>query len=276
MIRASRAGTTIKHILLLAAVVVMLVPFYWVLVGSLKTQNEFVSNPGAWFPENWLNFGNYVRLFEEKSFGTYLQNSLIVSVVVVISNIIFASMAGYALAKFRFRGQKIVLGAVVAAMTIPYVALFVPQFVIIVQAQLTNTLFAIMLPVMVLPISVFIIRQYGSSVPDELIEAARVDGASEYRIFAQIFMPLIQPALATAALFSFLFSWNSFLWPLIVAQSESTYTLPIGLVIASQLGNTSDFGLLLAGSMVIMAPIVILFLFLQRYFVQGLATVGLK
>jgi multiple sugar transport system permease protein len=103
-----------------------------------------------------------------------------------------------------------------------------------------------------------------------------MDGASESRIFAQIFMPLIQPALATAALFSFLFSWNSFLWPLIVAQSESTYTLPIGLQVASQLGNTSDFGLLMAGSMVIMAPIVTLFLFLQRYFVQGLATVGLK
>lgn len=235
-----------------------------------------MANPGAWVPNNWLNFENYIRLFEEKRFGTYLQNSLIVSSVVVITNLIFASMAGYALAKFKFRGQKVVLGAVVAAMTIPYVALFVPQFVIIVQARLVDTLFAIMLPVMVLPISVFIIRQYGASVPNELLEAARVDGASEYRIFAQIFMPLIQPALATAALFSFLFSWNSFLWPLIVAQSESTYTLPIGLQIASQLGNTSDFGLLLAGSMVIMAPIVVLFLFLQRYFVQGLATVGLK
>lgn len=265
-----------KYFLLFAAVIVMLLPFFWVLAGSLKTQNEFFANPGAWFPESWLNFDNYVRLFEEKNFGAYLQNSLIVSSVVVITNLIFASMAGYALAKFKFRGQKVVLGAVVAAMTIPYVALFVPQFVIIVQAQLVNTLFAIMLPVMVLPISVFIIRQYGASVPNELLEAARVDGASEFRIFAQIFMPLIQPALATAALFSFLFSWNSFLWPLIVAQSESTFTLPIGLVIASQLGSTTDFGLLLAGSMVIMAPIVLLFLFLQRYFVQGLATVGLK
>lgn len=276
MRKARPVTNSIKYVLLFAAVIVMLLPFFWVLAGSLKAQSEFFSNPGAWLPENWLNFDNYVRLFQEKNFGTYLQNSLIVSTVVVITNIVFASMAGYALAKFKFRGQKIVLGAVVAAMTIPYVALFVPQFVIIVQAQLVNTLFAIMLPVMVLPISVFIIRQYGASVPDELLEAARMDGASESRIFAQIFMPLIQPALATAALFSFLFSWNSFLWPLIVAQSESTYTLPIGLQVASQLGNTSDFGLLMAGSMVIMAPIVTLFLFLQRYFVQGLATVGLK
>lgn len=276
MMKSSPVASVLKHVLLFAAVFVMLLPFFWVIVGSLKTQNEFLANPGAWFPENWLYFENYVRLFEQKSFGTYLQNSLIVSSVVVLTNLVFASMAGYALAKFKFRGQKVVLGAVVAAMTIPYVALFVPQFVIIVQAQLVNTLFAIMLPVMVLPISVFIIRQYGASVPDELLEAARMDGAGESRIFAQIFMPLIQPALATAALFSFLFSWNSFLWPLIVAQSEATYTLPIGLVVASQLGNTSDFGLLMAGSMVVMAPIVTLFLFLQRYFVQGLATVGLK
>lgn len=132
------------------------------------------------------------------------------------------------------------------------------------------------LPILVLLISVFFIRQYGRSVPTELLEAARVDGAGEFRILAQIFLPLVRQALATAALFSFMGSWNSYLWPLIISQSQSTFTLPIGLAVTSQVANAAAYVLLLAGSTVVLAPVALLFVLLQRYFVQGLATVGLK
>lgn len=257
-------------------VLVMLIPFVWVFSGSFKTQGEFIANPGAWFPESFANFDNYIVLFTEKGFATYLRNSLIVSGVTVTANLLFGSMAGYALAKFDFRGRKAVFVMVIASMTIPYVAIFVPQFLIIVQMRLVDTLIAIILPIIVLPLSVFIMRQFAHSIPDELLEAARVDGAGEFRIFGRIFLPLVKPALATTAIITFLFSWNVFLWPLIVAQSQNTYTLPVGLAIASQASNTTAYGILLAGAVVVMLPVLILFLFLQKYFIQGLASVGLK
>lgn len=264
------------YALLIAVVAMLMIPFAWVFFGSFKTQNEFIANPGAWLPESFAYVQNYVVLFTEKGFGTYLVNSLIVSGVVVLANILFSAMAGYALAKLPFRGSKIVFACVIGAMTVPYVALFVPQFLIVAQMGLVNTLIAIILPMLVMPIAVFIMRQFAHSIPDELLEAARMDGAGEFRIFGRVFLPLVGPAIATVAILTFLFSWNSFLWPLIVAQSQSTYTLPVGLAVASQAANTTAFGILLAGAMFVLTPLLILFLFLQRYFIQGVATAGLK
>lgn len=253
----------------------MLLPFVWVIFGSFKTQAEFISNPGAWFPEN-PTISNYVDLFGDRGFGPYMINSAIVSIVAVSGNLLFSSMAGYALAKLRFRGRNFVFPLVMMAMIVPYVALFVPQFVVIAQLGLVNTLIGIILPVMIMPLCVFIMRQFAYSVPLELLEAARIDGASEWRIFAQVFLPLSGPALATVGILSFLSSWNNFLWPLVVAQSQSTYTAPVGLSVASQAANTTAFGILLAGAMVVLLPILVLFLFLQKYFIQGVATAGLK
>jgi len=187
-----------------------------------------------------------------------------------------SAMAGYSLAKLEFRGRNIVFVCVIAAMAIPYVAVFVPQFLIVVQLGLVNTLVGIALPLLVQPLCVFVMRQFAYSVPTELIEAARVDGAGEYRIFFRVFLPLAGPALATIGILSFLATWNSFLWPLIVAQSQDTYTLPVGLASASQASNTTDYGVLLAGSMFVLLPVLVLFIFLQRYFIQGVATAGLK
>lgn len=276
MNRRSPVVAGFVHVLLAVAVVVTLIPFVWVFFGAFKTQTEIISQPGALFPQSMLNFENFVRLFTEKRFGTYMTNSIIVSVATVLANILFSSMAGYALAKLRFRGNKLVFAAVLASMMIPYVALFVPQFIIIVQAGLVNTLTGIVLPLLVMPIAVFIMRQFSDSVPDELIEAARIDGAGEFRIFFQIFLPLLGPAVATVSIITFLNSWNYFLWPLVVAQSQDAYTLPVGLAVASQASNTTDYGILLAGAIVVLLPVLVLFLFLQRYFVQGIAMSGLK
>jgi len=254
----------------------MLLPFAWVVFGAFKTQGEFTSNPGGWLPESFANLENFIVLFAEEGFGPYLVNSIVVSAATVLANVLFCSMAGYALAKLPFRGRGLLMGCVLVAMTVPYVALFVPQFLIIVQLGLVNTLAGIVAPMLVMPIGVFIMRQFALSVPDELLEAARIDGAGELGIFLRVFLPLLGPAIATVSIFTFLASWNSFLWPLVVAQTEEVFTLPVGLATASQASNTTAYGLLLAGAIVVLLPVLILFLFLQRYFIQGIATTGLK
>jgi multiple sugar transport system permease protein len=269
-------ATPLLYALLTAVAVVTLIPFVWVMFGAFKSQAEIMSAPGAWLPKNFGNFDNFIELFEHRQFGTFMRNSFIVSVFTVVANVLFSSMAGYALAKLPFKGRRLVFASVLMAMMIPYVALFVPQFFVIVQMGLVNTLTAMVLPIAVMPIAVFIMRQFADSIPDDLLEAARLDGAGEFRIFFGIFLPLLGPAVATVAIITFLNSWNYFLWPLIVAQSEETYTLPVGLSIASQAANSTDYGLLLAGAVVVLLPVLLLFLFLQKYFVRGIAVTGLK
>lgn len=268
--------TALLYAALTLVAAIVLLPFVWVLFGAFKTQGEIMAAPGAWLPQDFSNFANFAELFERRQFGTYMGNSLIVSAFTVASNVLFSSLAGYALAKLPFKGSKLVFGCILAAMMIPYIALFVPQFFIIVQFGLVNTLLGIVLPIAVMPIAVFIMRQFADSVPDELLEAARLDGAGEFRIFFGIFLPLVGPAVATVAIITFLNSWNYFLWPLIVAQDQGTYTLPVGLAVASQAARSIDYGLLLAGAIVVLLPVLILFLFLQKYFVRGVAVTGLK
>lgn len=269
-------ATPLLYALLTVVAVITLIPFVWVMFGAFKSQAEIMSAPGAWLPRNFGNFDNFIELFEHRQFGTFMRNSFIVSVFTVVANVLFSSMAGYALAKLPFKGRRLVFASVLMAMMIPYVALFVPQFFVIVQLGLVNTLTAMVLPIAVMPIAVFIMRQFADSIPDDLLEAARLDGAGEFRIFFGIFLPLLGPAVATVAIITFLNSWNYFLWPLIVAQSEETYTLPVGLSIASQAANSTDYGLLLAGAVVVLLPVLLLFLFLQKHFVRGIAVTGLK
>ncbi|MCZ4515229.1 MULTISPECIES: carbohydrate ABC transporter permease [Streptomyces] len=261
--------------LVLCALLTML-PFVWVISGSLRSLDEIRSDPGAWLPQH-LTFDNFERLFTTEGFGRFLVNSVVVAVMVVAGNIVAASAAGYALAKLDFAGRRIAFAAVMGAMMMPLTSVFVTQFVITVDLGLADTLTGVALPSVALPLSVFIMRQYAMSIPDELLEAARIDGAGEFRIFFGIFLPLAGPAVATITIMSFLSSWNNFLWPLIVAQSMSSYTLPVGLAATSQAAaHVTDYGLLLAGAIVVMLPVLVLFLFLQRYFVQGVAGTGMR
>ncbi len=268
--------TMLLYGVLTLSAALLLLPFVWVLFGAFKSQAEIMAAPGAWLPKSFGNVGNFTELFAHRQFGTYMSNSLVVSAATVVSNVLFSSLAGYALAKLPFRGRSLVLGCILAGMMIPYIALFVPAFFIIVQFGLVNTLAGIILPMAVMPIAVFIMRQFAQSVPDELLEAARLDGAGEFRIFFSIFLPLVGPAIATIAIMTFLNSWNYFLWPLIVAQDQAKYTLPVGLAVASQAARSTDYGLLLSGAVVVLLPVLVLFLFLQRYFVRGVAVTGLK
>ncbi|KUN78543.1 carbohydrate ABC transporter permease [Streptomyces griseoruber] len=273
--RRSVARPLLYGALVLCALLTML-PFVWVGSGSLRSLDEIRSDPGAWLPHH-VTLDNFVRLFQTEGFGRFLVNSIVVAIIVVAGNIMAASAAGYALAKLDFAGKRIAFGAVMAAMMVPFTTVFVTQFVITVDLGLADTLTGIALPGMALPLSVFIMRQYGMSIPDELLEAARIDGAGEFRIFFRIFLPMAGPAVATITIMSFLFSWNNFIWPLIVAQSTSSYTLPVGLAATSQAAaHVTDYGLMLAGAIVVMLPVLLLFLLLQRYFVQGIAGTGMR
>lgn len=271
-----RIGRPLLYTPVIVAALATLLPFVWVASGSLRSLREIRQVPGAWFPAE-PTLDNFARLFTEVGFGSYMINSIVVAVIVVVGNVVAGTAAGYALAKFDFPGKRIAFGAVLAALMIPATAVFVPQFVITVNLGLVDTLAGIALPSVALPISIFIMRQYASSVPDELIEAARLDGAGEFRIFARIFLPLAGPAVATITIMSFLTSWNNFIWPLVVAQSSETYTLPVALAATSRASaHVLDYGLVLAGAFVIMLPVLVLFLLLQRHFVQGIAAAGLK
>ncbi|SHF49348.1 multiple sugar transport system permease protein [Kaistia soli DSM 19436] len=276
MSEGTSRGTVALYATLTLVAGLMLLPFAWVFFGAFKSQAEILAAPGAWLPRSFTDFSNFVELFARRQFGTYLGNSLVVSGLTVVSNVFFSSLAGYALAKIPFRGSRFVFGCIIAAMMIPYIALFVPSFFIIVQMGLLNTLTGIFLPIAVMPIGVFIMRQFALSVPNELLEAARLDGAGEFRIFFSIFLPLVGPAIATVAIITFLNSWNYFLWPLIVAQNQDTFTLPVGLAVASQGAKSTEYGLLLSGAIIVLLPVLILFVFLQRYFVRGIAATGLK
>jgi multiple sugar transport system permease protein len=263
------------YLLLTVAVVAVAAPFVWMVLGSLKPTSELRQMPPTWWPQN-PSLDNFTQLFSQLSFGRYFFNSTVVALVVTVGNMLFCSMLGYALAMLNFRGKNLVFVGVLAMLMIPGVVTFVPQFVLVANAGLVDTLPGLFLPFLAAPFGVFLMRQYILGLPRDLLDAARVDGAGELRIFARIILPLCGPALATLGILTFLGSWNNFLWPLVVAQSEDKYTLPVALALYSTGQNSTNYGLLLAGATVVIIPILIVFLIFQKRFIEGIATTGLK
>ena len=274
--RRDRAGgSPWVYLTLCAGLVVVLGPFVWMLLGSLKPESELRQVPPTWWPEE-LTTANYVELFGRLDFPTYFLNSVVVAVAITLGNLAFCSMLAYALAKLEFRGRRALFGLVIVMLMVPGMATFVPLFVLVSNIGLVNSFPGLILPFVAGPFGVFLMRQFMLSIPDELIDAARVDGAGEARIFARVVMPLCGPALATLGILTFLSSWNNFLWPLVVAQTEDKYTLPVALALVSVGQHNTRYGLLLAGAVVVVVPIILVFLALQRYVVQGLAMTGIK
>jgi multiple sugar transport system permease protein len=270
-----RRRATWVYVVLAVGVLATLTPFIWMLLGSFKPEAELQRVPPTWWPEA-PSLDNYRELFDRLDFPQFFANSALVAVAVTAGNLLFCSMVGYALAKLDFAGKRLLFGLVLGMLMVPGVVTFVPLFVLVSNLGLVNTYPGLILPFLVTPLGVFLMRQFMSGLPDELIEAARIDGAGEWKIFARVIMPLCGPALATLGILTFLSSWNSFLWPLVVAQSEDKYTLPVALALYSVGQNATRYGLLLAGSVVVILPVVVLFVALQRHFVQGIATTGIK
>ncbi|WP_045556169.1 carbohydrate ABC transporter permease [Streptomyces sp. FxanaA7] len=260
---------------LAGALLLMVAPFLWMLSGSFKPEADIRRVPPVLIPTA-PTMANYGELFSTLDFTSMFANSVIVALAVTAGNLIFCSMLGYALAKLEFRGKRAVFLLVMGTLMIPGLVTFVPLYVLVSNMQLTGSLLGLILPFLAGPFGVFLMRQFISTLPDELIDAARVDGCRELAIFWKIVLPLTKPALATLGIITFLGSWNNFLWPLVVAQNESQYTLPVGLALASSGQSFTVFGILLAGAVVVLLPVMLVFLVFQRQFVAGIATTGLK
>lgn len=263
------------YLVLSVGLVLTVGPFLWMLLSSFKPESEIRRSPPTLIPETWTT-ENYTDLFRRLDFPTFFGNSVLVAVLVTVGNLLFCSMVGYALAKLDFPGRNVLFALVVGTLMVPGMVVFIPQFVLVANLGLVDTYAGLVLPFLITPFGIFLMRQFIGGLPDELIDAARVDGAGELRIFARIVLPLCGPALATLAILTFLSSWNNFLWPLVVAQSEDRYTLPIALALYATGQNQTEFGLLLAGAVVVVLPVVVLFVVLQKHFTQGIATTGIK
>ncbi len=263
------------YLIAVLGMVAVAAPFAWMVLGSFKTQGELLRVPPTWWPAQPTT-QNYDDLFSKANFPRYFLNSTIVALVVTAGNLTFCSMIGYALAKLRFKGRNAVFLLVMATLMIPGMVTFVPLFVLVTNAGLANSYPGLILPFLVSPFGVFLMRQFFSSLPDDLMDAGRVDGSGELGIFARIMLPLTRPALATLGILTFLGSWNNFLWPLVIAQTEDKYTLPVALALYSTGQNAQNFGLLMAGAVVVVLPVLVMFLAFQRHVTKGIAITGLK
>lgn len=272
--RRGRGGWLI-YVPLVIGLILVVGPFLWMLLGSFKTTGELRQVPPTWIPEN-PTLANYEDLFSRLNFLGYFFNSTVVAIAVTVGNVIFGSMLGYALAKLNFRGKRVLFAVVLGTLMVPAVVTFMPLFVLVANMGLVNTHAGLILPFLAGAFGVFLMRQFISGIPNELLDAARVDGAGEHYIFWRIIMPLSGPAIATLAILTFLASWNSFLWPLVVATSDRMYTLPVAIALFATGQQETNVALLMAGSVVVIVPVLIVFILLQRYFTAGIAMTGIK
>lgn len=261
--------------LLLAVLSLMWIfPVIWIILSAFKTNTDLYAFPPKFWPEP-VTFEHFAQAFEKGNFGIYFLNSAIVTVSSTLLLLFINSMAGFALAKYRFKGDTILLVGFISTLMIPLEVIMIPIFKVISFLGLYNNLLSIIIPPAATPTGVFLLRQYLLSVPDELLEAARMDGASEWRIYSRIIVPLCKPILAVLAIFSFMWRWDDFLWPLIGISDPSQYTIQLAL--SNFIGEFNvDWGSLLAMSVVTMIPVFIVFLIFQRYFVSGMVTSGMK
>jgi alpha-1,4-digalacturonate transport system permease protein len=267
-------GAILRTTFLLFMTFVILAPVVWFVLSSFKDPTELGARPPKLFPSEWA-FSNYTEAFQMYNYMRYFTNSVIVTSVATVLTLVINSMAAYAFAKYNFRGRDGLFVMTLAMIMIPLQVILIPIYLVVSSLGLVNTYWGMIIPAAATPTGVFIIRQYMLTIPDELIEAARIDGAGEFRIFARIVLPLCRPALAVVAIFSILWRWNDFLWPLLIAQKEELYTLPVALALLNgQL--VVPYNIVLAMSVMSIIPVLFMFVFMQRQIVQGIAQTGIK
>ncbi|CAG7653943.1 carbohydrate ABC transporter permease [Paenibacillus allorhizosphaerae] len=262
------------YIVLIVLAALWLFPVLWIVISSFKTNNDLYSFPPRFWPEP-ITFEHFTDAFAKGNFGRYFMNSAIVTISSTILLLVINSMAGFALAKYRFKGDTLLLVGFISTLMIPLEVIMIPIFKVLSTLGMYNTLWALIIPPAATPTGVFLIRQYLLTVPDELLEAARMDGASEWRIYSQLILPMCKPILAVLAIFSFMWRWDDFLWPLIGISDPSLYTIQLAL--SNFIGEYNvDWGSLLAMSVITMIPVLVVFLIFQRQFVSGMVTSGMK
>lgn len=267
-------GVALKYLILAAGAFIMVFPFVWMIIASLMTAGEIQLRPPVWLPAE-PQFHNYSELPRKIPIARLYFNSLFTSAIIVFGVLLSSSLAGFAFAKYRFPGREFLFYLILATMMIPFFVTLIPVFFIVRQLGWIDTYQGLVAPGLTSAYGIFLMRQFIITLPDELIDAARIDGASELRIFWRIIVPLVKPALATLGTFSFIGAWNNFLWPLLALNSRELMTLPLGINSMKSL-YADNTNLLMAGTAVAVIPMLLVFIFLQRYFIQGIALTGLK
>ncbi|MGN0168742.1 MAG: carbohydrate ABC transporter permease [Acetatifactor sp.] len=268
-------GKVIVYVILILIALIMIIPFLWMLSASIKSDREvFQMNPFVWIPEN-PKWSNYVDIWKKIPFARFVANTVFLTIVVTLLQLLTSSFAAYSFAKLNFRHKNGLFLAYIATIAMPWQVYMVPQFIMMRKMGLNDKLLAIICLQAFSAFGVFMMKQFYEGIPDDLCEAARIDGMSEYRIYASIMLPLSKPALSTLTIFTFVATWNDYLGPLIYLKSQEKKTIQLGLkMFISQ--YSSDYGLIMAGSVLSLIPVLIVFLILQKYFVEGVASTGLK
>jgi multiple sugar transport system permease protein len=270
----SQAERLLLHALLAAGVVLTLAPLLWMLSASLMPAGEASVYPPRLVPSA-ITLEHYVDLFSRLNLARYFFNSLVIAGAITLLSLLINSMAGYAFAKLRFAGRDRIFRALLSALVVPAQVAMLPLFLMLKQIGLINTWWGVIVPGMASIFGIFLIRQYALSIPDSLLEAARIDGASEFKIYWLVILPICRPILVTLAIFTFMGAWNDFMWPLIVLTDEAMYTLPVAL--ANLLGeHVQDTELMMAGSVLTILPVMLLFIFVQRAYIEGITAGSLK
>ncbi|MQP77568.1 ABC transporter permease subunit [Stenotrophomonas sp. MYb238] len=259
---------------LLALALVSLAPLAWMVSVSFMPSGQASQFPPPLLPAQ-LTTGNYRALFARTGMAGNFLNSLSMSAGITLGSLLFNTLAGYAFAKLRFAGRERVFQGLLAALVIPAQVAMLPLFLLMKQLGLVNTWGGVVVPALASVFGIFLVRQYARSIPDELLEAARIDGAGEARIFFQIVLPMLKPVLVTLAIFTFMGAWNDFMWPLIVLTDQEHYTLPVALASLAR-EHIMDVEMMMAGAVITVVPVLLLFLLLQRYYIQGLLLGGVK
>jgi len=269
-----RIAKAVINGLLIGGTVVALFPLLWMLSVSFMRPGEASGLPPPLLPAH-AGWQNYEELFTRAGMGRYLVNSLAISTGITALSLACNLMAGYAFAKLRFHGRERLFQGLLGMLVIPAQVAMLPLFLMLKYMGLVNSYAAVIVPAMATAFGIFLVRQYARSIPDELMEAARIDGAGELRIFTQIVLPLLKPIMVTLAIYTFLTAWNDFMWPLIALTGQEHYTLPIGLASLAR-EHAQDSELMMAGSVVTVIPVLALFLAMQRYYIEGLLLGSVK
>lgn len=262
------------YLLLLLTGMATLAPFLWMLSASFMYDGHASVYPPRFFPDHFT-FSQYLNLFSRLNVGKYFFNSLFLAITITFISLFLNSMAGYAFAKYRFKGKNLLFNMLLSSMIIPAQVTMLPLFLMLKTMGLINTYLAIIIPGLANIFGIFLIRQYALSIPDSLIEAARMDGATDFQIYRKVILPLCMPILTTLAIFTFMTIWNDFLWPLIALTDNSMYTLPVALANLMQ-EHVRDPELMMAGSVITIIPVIIVFLALQKYYISGIMLGGVK
>ena len=260
--------------LLLLMTMIYIGPFLFSLSISLNAEQDVFNWPIKLIPDKWT-LGNYQRVWRDLPFGQWLFNSVFITLIQTVTNVFFASLAGFAFARLEFPGKNILFAVLLGSLMIPGIILLVPKFIILNEFRLINTYAGLTLPGLVTVVNIFLMKQFFETIPKDLEEAALIDGCSYFRIFWQIFLPVSKPALAAVAIYTFQGSWNEFMWPVIVTTTSEMFTLPVGMAFLKNEFSV-QWPLLMAGTILISLPTLLIFLIFQRYFVQGVASAGLK